>query len=178
MSMTDISEYTLGKIAAMTGKGFTVDAVAASLGMETGQVRDIVEAERARQLAEAEALLERQKAATFSRRVQAIRASIAAEKAKAAAAKFDGQAGRMSVSEIIAGVAAQRGVTINDIKSCRRSKRVVLARQEAMYLAYELTEASYPMIGAAFGKDHTTILHGVRQHAKRTRASLASHSQQ
>jgi chromosomal replication initiator protein len=43
----------------------------------------------------------------------------------------------------------------------RRTKKIALARQEAMYLARESTEASLPQIGAALGgRDHTTVMHG------------------
>ena len=35
-------------------------------------------------------------------------------------------------------------------------------RQMAMYLLRHLTRKSYPDIGRVMGKDHTTVLHGVR----------------
>lgn len=42
----------------------------------------------------------------------------------------------------------------------RRTKDVSWARQIAMYLSRELTDASLPTIGAEFGgRDHTTVLH-------------------
>lgn len=49
-------------------------------------------------------------------------------------------------------------VKIADLKSRRRVKNVVVPRQVAMYLCRKHTGASYPDIGARFGKDHTTII--------------------
>ncbi|MDP2940456.1 MAG: chromosomal replication initiator protein DnaA [Candidatus Omnitrophota bacterium] len=52
------------------------------------------------------------------------------------------------------------GVGLQDMKTKRRNKNIVLPRQIAMYLARELTNLSLPEIGAGFGgKDHTTVLH-------------------
>lgn len=57
-------------------------------------------------------------------------------------------------------VAEEFGVSLNDLKTKRRQKTVVLPRQVAMYISRELTELSLPEIGEFFGgKDHTTVLH-------------------
>lgn len=48
-----------------------------------------------------------------------------------------------------------------DLRAKRRTRAVAEARQIAMYLARELTDASLPKIGDEFGgRDHTTVLHG------------------
>lgn len=63
-----------------------------------------------------------------------------------------------SVFEI---TAKYHNLTVDDLTGPRRTKKIALARQEAMYLAREATEASLPQIGAALGgRDHTTIMHG------------------
>jgi chromosomal replication initiation ATPase DnaA len=55
-------------------------------------------------------------------------------------------------------------VTMYDLKSVRRKKTMVRARQIAVYLAKTLTARSLPEIGKRFGgRDHTTILHSVRK---------------
>jgi hypothetical protein len=55
-------------------------------------------------------------------------------------------------------------VTITELRSQRRTKTVVRARQIAMYLAKTETGQSLPELGRRFGgRDHTTILHGVRK---------------
>lgn len=45
-------------------------------------------------------------------------------------------------------------------------------RQVAMYLTRKLTNRSLPAIGAAFGgRDHTTVIHAIRQVEKRMKSS-------
>jgi chromosomal replication initiator protein len=57
-------------------------------------------------------------------------------------------------------VAREFGVSLAELRSKRRSKHIVLARQVAMYLSRQLTEASLPEIAKFFGgRDHTTILY-------------------
>ncbi|MDP2940809.1 MAG: chromosomal replication initiator protein DnaA [Candidatus Omnitrophota bacterium] len=57
-------------------------------------------------------------------------------------------------------VAEEYGVSLQDLKTRRRNKNIVLPRQIAMYLSRELTDLSFPEIGGFFGgKDHTTVLH-------------------
>ncbi|MEK7377210.1 MAG: chromosomal replication initiator protein DnaA [Candidatus Margulisiibacteriota bacterium] len=49
---------------------------------------------------------------------------------------------------------------IEDMTAKTRTKEIATARQVAMYLARELTNASLPKIGSAFGgRDHTTVIH-------------------
>jgi hypothetical protein len=55
-------------------------------------------------------------------------------------------------------------LTVTDIRSQRRTKAVVRARQIAMYLSKMMTGQSLPELGRRFGgRDHTTVLHGVRK---------------
>ena len=50
----------------------------------------------------------------------------------------------------------------------RNPKRVASRpRQIAMYLARELTAASYPRLGQYFERDHTSVLHGWRKTKER-----------
>jgi len=57
-------------------------------------------------------------------------------------------------------VSEEFGMPLQDLKSKRRNKTIVLPRQIAMYLTRELTDLSLPEIGNYFGgKDHTTVLH-------------------
>lgn len=56
------------------------------------------------------------------------------------------------------------GITMTDLKSDRRTAKIVNARQVAMYLAKTITQRSLPEIGRRFGgRDHTTVLHAVRK---------------
>ena len=66
----------------------------------------------------------------------------------------------ITIEQILRCVAGEYNLTLQEIKSKRRNKAVVQARQIAMYLGRELTDLSLPEIGESFGgKDHTTVLH-------------------
>jgi hypothetical protein len=72
---------------------------------------------------------------------------------------------RNSIELILdAVVEAYPEVSKIDIKSARRTANVVRPRQITMYLAKKLTLKSLPEIGRRLGgRDHTTVLHGVRR---------------
>lgn len=75
---------------------------------------------------------------------------------------------RPSMQSICEEVARKHGVSIDELRSHRRHKEVIAARHEAMWRCRHETLASLPMIGRALGgRDHTTILNGVRKHAAR-----------
>jgi chromosomal replication initiator protein len=57
---------------------------------------------------------------------------------------------------------------MDDLLSPNRSQPLAWPRQVAMYLARELTDATLPAIGRAFGgRNHTTVLHAYRKTAQR-----------
>ncbi|HZR34048.1 MAG TPA: chromosomal replication initiator protein DnaA [Nevskia sp.] len=60
-------------------------------------------------------------------------------------------------------VAGYYNIRLADLSSVRRTRTLARPRQVAMSLAKELTQHSYPEIGTAFGKDHTTVLHACRK---------------
>ena len=67
-------------------------------------------------------------------------------------------------------VAAEFGVTHDDIISASRAAPLVKARHAAMFLVREQTALSLPQIGYVFGaRDHTTILHGIVRTTERLR---------
>ncbi|WP_245413881.1 helix-turn-helix domain-containing protein [Fulvimarina endophytica] len=69
-----------------------------------------------------------------------------------------------AIQTITAEIAAIRGVSVEDIVSNRRPRRVIRPRQEAMYFAQKLTPASLPAIGRHLGgRDHSTVMHGIRR---------------
>jgi hypothetical protein len=77
--------------------------------------------------------------------------------------------GPFKAQKLAMAVAKKHGVKYSDLKSPRRQKHLVMARQEAMWLIRkECPGLSLPAIGRLFGgKDHTTVLHACRVHAKR-----------
>lgn len=75
-----------------------------------------------------------------------------------------GSCRRVSVEDIQKKVAEHFGIRLADILSPRRARAVARPRQIAMYLSKTMTEHSLPEIGRKFGgRDHTTIIHGVRK---------------
>lgn len=73
-----------------------------------------------------------------------------------------------AIMTIAMEVSRIRGVALNDLLSDRRPVAIVRPRQEAMYLAKTMTPASLPAIGRRLGgRDHTTVLHGVRKISER-----------
>ena len=74
---------------------------------------------------------------------------------------------RLTIEDIQKQVAAYYQVSMRDLLSHRRDRNIVRPRQVAMYLSKELTPRSLPEIGRRFGgRDHTTVLYGVRKIAK------------
>ncbi len=69
---------------------------------------------------------------------------------------------KVSVENILKSVATVFEVRVSDLKGTSRTKEVALPRQVAMYLAKELMNESLMMIGASFGKTHSTILHACK----------------
>jgi chromosomal replication initiator protein len=70
----------------------------------------------------------------------------------------------VSTEQIQKVVAAYYGLKVSELKSAKRHKALVLARQVAMYLTRILTSHSYPDIGQQFGgKDHSTIIHAIKK---------------
>lgn len=51
----------------------------------------------------------------------------------------------------------------NELLSTTRSKKVSYPRQIAMYIMKEVTNYSLVQIGEFFGRDHTTIMHGIKK---------------
>ncbi len=71
---------------------------------------------------------------------------------------------RITVDEIQKTVADFFNLKQADLLSERRTRAIARPRQIAMYLCKQHTTRSYPDIGRRFGgRDHTTVLHGVRK---------------
>lgn len=93
-------------------------------------------------------------------------ASLTVDEAKAllGAALRGGPERRITVDEIQKTVADHFNLKQTDLLGARRTRSVARPRQIAMYLCKQHTTRSYPDIGRRFGgRDHTTVLHGVRK---------------
>lgn len=68
---------------------------------------------------------------------------------------------------LLTEVAREHQLTPGEIRGKSRSKGRVLARQEFCYRARAELKWSLNKIGMFLGRDHTTVLHGIRKHAQR-----------
>ena len=77
---------------------------------------------------------------------------------------FPATDGELRMDLIQEAVARHYAISIDELVGEKRTKRIVVPRQVAMYLCRELTDASLPAIGRAFGgRDHTTVLYAVQK---------------
>jgi chromosomal replication initiator protein len=87
-----------------------------------------------------------------------------AEMVEGALTDFSFSNAKITPESIVIVVAEHCGMEEEQILGRSRRQEIALARQVAMYLMREETQASLPQIGAALGgRDHTTVMHG---HAK------------
>ena len=73
---------------------------------------------------------------------------------------------RSTVLKIVDAVAEATGIPAKHILSKSRTAPVARARQIVMYEARK-AGLSYPQIGRALGRDHSTVVMGVRTEEKR-----------
>jgi hypothetical protein len=97
------------------------------------------------------------------------------------ARRFDGAPIRShlrasTMKRLCKAVARYYDIGEDELLSTGHAADVVLARQVLSHLARELTALSYPQIGAALNRDHTTVLHACRKIARAlaTDAALAA----
>ncbi len=71
---------------------------------------------------------------------------------------------RITIEAIQRAVAEKYGLQFSQLKQKTNAHSISFPRQVAMYVVKELTSASLPEIGRAFGgKHHTTVLHSVQK---------------
>jgi len=71
---------------------------------------------------------------------------------------------RVSIDSIQKAVGERFQIKQAQLKEKSNRKKLVYPRQVAMYLVKELTDASLPEIGRAFGgKHHTTVIHSINK---------------
>jgi chromosomal replication initiator protein len=71
---------------------------------------------------------------------------------------------RITIDSIQRAVAERFAIKPTQLKEKSNRKEIVVPRQVAMYIVKELTQASLPEIGRAFGgKHHTTVIHSINK---------------
>lgn len=85
----------------------------------------------------------------------------------------EGMTSRQYARWAVMDCAHRHELTVAEILGNQRSRAIVLARHEAIWMVKKNTHWSLPQIGQFFGgRDHTTILHAVRKHEKRLKHRL------
>jgi chromosomal replication initiator protein len=70
----------------------------------------------------------------------------------------------VKIADVIKVVGEVHDLTVDQLKSKRRTQDLARARQIAMYLAREMTGASLNQIGRALGnRDHSTVSHAYQK---------------
>jgi chromosomal replication initiator protein len=83
-----------------------------------------------------------------------------------------------SPDEIITFISDYFQIPATDLLGTSRKREIVIARQIAWLLCKEVLKMSYDSIGKAFGgKNHTTVMHGIKKMEKlrRTDSATARH---
>lgn len=71
---------------------------------------------------------------------------------------------KVNPKQVLQKTAEYYEISYNDITGVKRSREIVVPRQVAMFIMREELDMSYPRIAKSLGgKDHTTIMHGVKK---------------
>ncbi len=68
----------------------------------------------------------------------------------------------ITAERILEKVSRRYNVTVDSIKSSKRTKEIAFARHISIYLIRTMTDMSLPQIGKLLGRDHTTILSSLK----------------
>jgi chromosomal replication initiation ATPase DnaA len=74
--------------------------------------------------------------------------------------------GRARVTDIQRVVAGHFNITVQELTGLRRYGPIVRPRHLAMWLSRYCTDLSFPEIGRAFNRDHTSVIYAVEKYEK------------
>lgn len=66
------------------------------------------------------------------------------------------------ISDIKDAVCEVYKIARRDLDGTAKARAIARPRQVGMYVARALTRHSYPRIGEAFGRDHSTVVHAIQ----------------
>jgi chromosomal replication initiator protein len=69
---------------------------------------------------------------------------------------------RFSITAIQAKVCSNFGISLEDLTSKKRAKKIVQVRQVAIFISSKLTTESYIEIGRCFKRTHSTVIHSIK----------------
>ena len=72
-----------------------------------------------------------------------------------------------TIEKILNEVSNKFKVSVEDLKSRKRTSNIASARHSAIYIIKKLTNSSLPAIGKMFGRDHTTVMNSIDAVEKR-----------
>ena len=67
------------------------------------------------------------------------------------------------VEKILTYVSKKYGVSVDDIKSKKKTDSIAGARHVSIYIIRKLTDLSLKEIGRVFGRDHSTIISSINK---------------
>ncbi len=73
----------------------------------------------------------------------------------------------VTIDKILSMVSQKYGISVEDLKSRKRTSNIASARHISVYIIKKLTDRSLPAIGRVFGRDHTTIINSIETVEKR-----------
>lgn len=75
------------------------------------------------------------------------------------------------IGDILRVVAAQSGLTLDEMRGPSRQRRYAYPRILAYHLSRTMTDASLTKIGREMRRDHTSVLYGVRRYPEKRQKS-------
>ena len=73
---------------------------------------------------------------------------------------------RNKATRVIQEIALASKLQVSDLLGPRRKKPIFLARAAAMKICKDELDMSFPEIGRAFNRDHTSVMHAVKRIAE------------
>ena len=67
------------------------------------------------------------------------------------------------IERILSAVSSKYGISVEDIKSKKKTENIVNARHLSIYITRKLTDLSLPAIGKIFSRDHSTIISSINK---------------
>ena len=67
------------------------------------------------------------------------------------------------VEKILKQVSKKHGVSVEDIKSKKKTDSIATARHTSIYIIRKLTDLSLKEIGRVFGRDHSTVISSINK---------------
>ena len=98
----------------------------------------------------------------------------ALERARASLESLEVQERREGIRARTRRIAAREGLDLADLFGPCRKQHLAYARFEIWYECHRLDGFSFPKIGEVFGRDHSTIIHGVRRWEALLKAARAA----